>query len=75
MSKIIDFEASVYDVIQLHPQVKDIMLELGFADLQNPAMLNTVGRFMTINKGIRLKKKNRAEVVALFQHYGFEVKE
>lgn len=75
MEKIIDFDASVFDTIQLFPEVKKIMLDLGFADLNNPAMLNTVGRFMTINKGIRLKKMNAETVRALFVQNGFTIKE
>ncbi|MCR5415228.1 MAG: DUF1858 domain-containing protein, partial [Pseudobutyrivibrio sp.] len=51
MSKIIDLTKSVYDLCQEFPEVKDIMLELGFKDITNPVALNTMGRVMTIPKG------------------------
>lgn len=73
MEKTIDFNVPVYDIIQKYPEVKQIMLDLGFKDLNNPALLNTVGRYVTLNKGSRLKKISIDKMVAAFEQAGFKV--
>jgi hypothetical protein len=56
MEKIINFNKSVYELSKENPEIIQIMKELGFTDIDKPGMLNTMGRFMTINKGIVMKK-------------------
>lgn len=48
MSKKIDLNWSVYDITKTYPEVIDIMANLGFDEIKKPAMLNSVGRIMTI---------------------------
>lgn len=74
MEKIIDLNVPVYDLIQNYPEVQEIMLELGFKDLKNPALLNTVGRYVTLNKGSRLKKIPLEKIKETFEEKGFIVK-
>ncbi len=73
LEKIIDFNTPVFDLIQAYPEVQEMMLELGFKDLKNPALLNTVGRYVTLNKGARLKKISVDKMIAYFKEHGFEV--
>jgi hypothetical protein len=42
------------------------MVELGFHDIAKPGMLQTVGRFMTLSKGIALKKVSMETVEQTF---------
>ena len=49
------------------------MAELGFAEITDPLVLNTMGRVMTIPKGAALKKVPLDRIVAAFQVKGFEV--
>ncbi|NLY96172.1 MAG: DUF1858 domain-containing protein, partial [Clostridiaceae bacterium] len=51
MSKAIDLSKSVYEICKEYPEVVDIMRDLGFENITNPAMMKTAGRFMTIPKG------------------------
>ena len=51
MAKIIDLKKTVHELVKEYPEVKDIMLDLGFAEITKPAKLQTLGRVMTIPKG------------------------
>lgn len=75
MEKVLKMEESILDLVSRHPEAMDIMVELGFRDIAKPGMLQTAGRFMTLSKGIKLKKMDVDTVKLTFQRYGFEVLE
>ncbi|MGF7047595.1 hypothetical protein J2T13_002100 [Paenibacillus sp. DS2015] len=75
MEKVLKMEESIYEWVNRYPEVIDIMVELGFCDIVKPGMLQTAGRFMTLSKGIKLKKMDIDTVKLTFQHYGFKVLE
>lgn len=64
MSKKIDLNWSVYDITKTYPEVIDIMANLGFDEIKKPAMLNSVGRIMTIPKGAKAKGISIPVVIA-----------
>ena len=43
MDNIIDVSIPVAEVVDKHPEVLEILVELGFKPLANPLMRNTVG--------------------------------
>ena len=51
--KKIDGNKTVYTLIEENPELKSVLVELGFTPLNNEAMLNTVGRMMTLNNGAK----------------------
>ena len=73
MTKRIDLGRPLYEVVQAYPEVVAIMVELGFKEIKAPGMLQTAGRYMTIEKGAKLKKIPLEQVVAAFQAAGFEI--
>lgn len=73
MEKMLKMDESIFDMVSRHPEVIDIMVELGFKDIANPGMLQTAGRFMTLAKGIKLKKINLDVVILTFKRHGFEI--
>ena len=73
MAKIIDLKKSAHDLVKEYPEVKDIMLELGFTEITKPAKLQTLGRVMTIPKGAGMMKIPMETVVKAFEDKGFEV--
>ena len=75
MGKVLKLGESIFELVSRHPEAIDIMVELGFRDIAKPGMLQTAGRFMTLSKGIKLKKMNVDTVKLTFQSYGFEVVE
>lgn len=61
----------LYDIINEHPDVKDIMVELGFKDIIKPGMLQSVGKLMTIEKGIKMKNISWDLAVKKFKEHGY----
>ena len=51
----IDLNETVYSLCTKHPELIDLLRELGFADITKPGMLQSAGRFMTPVKGAALK--------------------
>ncbi|MHA6533804.1 DUF1858 domain-containing protein [Paenibacillus sp. BAC0078] len=72
MSKKLSLEESIFELVNRHPEVVDIMVELGFHDITRPGMLQTAGRFMTLSKGVKLKRMDLETVRLAFERYGFE---
>jgi hypothetical protein len=75
VSRVIDLSKSVYEICKEHPEVVAIMKDLGFENITNPGMLNTVGRFMTIPKGAAMKRIPLEKVKEAFAAKGYELKE
>ena len=48
MDNVIDVSIPVAQVIDQHPEVLDLLVELGFKPLANPIMRNTVGRKVSL---------------------------
>ncbi|NLL41913.1 MAG: DUF1858 domain-containing protein [Firmicutes bacterium] len=55
MEKTIDLSKTVYELVQEYPELVEVMREIGFANITNPAMLKTAGRVMTIPKGAAMR--------------------
>ena len=73
MDKILDLDKSVASLVKEYPEVADIMVELGFTEIKNPAMLASVGRIMNLKKGSQMKKIPMEEIVRAFREEGFEI--
>lgn len=75
MGNTVDLSKSVYEVCKEHPNIIEIMKELGFESITNPGMLNTAGRFMTIPKGATMKNIPMNKIKEVFSSKGYEIKE
>ena len=75
MDKILDLDKSVASLVKEYPEVADIMHELGFTEIKNPAMLASVGRIMNLKKGSQMKKIPMEEIVRAFREKGFEIRD
>lgn len=73
MTKKLDLNKSVYELAQEYPEIIDVMVKLGFHEISKKAMLNSVGKFMTIPKGAKLKNISMMEIVSAFMQEGFEI--
>ena len=71
MEKKLDLSKSVYDLVTEYPEVADIMKELGFSEITNKVMLNSVGKIMTIPKGAKMKGVSMIDIVGAFMKAGF----
>ncbi len=73
MGKKLDLSKPVYELVTQYPELKDIMVELGFKEIANPAMLNSVGRLTTIPKGAKMHKISMMKVVTKLITSGYEL--
>lgn len=73
MEKTIDLSKSVFELSKEHPELVEIMKELGFKDIASPGMLNTAGRFMTIPKGAALKGIEMDKIKEMLASIGYKV--
>ncbi len=48
--KKISINTSIYELVKNDSKIGEIMYSLGFKDIINPVMLNSVGRIMNIKK-------------------------
>lgn len=71
MEKKLDLSKSVYDLVKAYPEVADIMKDLGFSEITNKIMLNSVGKIMTIPKGAKMKGISMIDIVGAFMKAGF----
>lgn len=72
--KTIDGNKTVYVLIQENPELKDVLVNLGFTPLNDPKMLNTVGRMMSLNNGAKQIKLDREDLKAGLREANFELK-
>lgn len=69
----ISLHTPVRDLVQEHPSIVPVMVQMGLSGVTDPSLLNTVGRFMTLAKGAKMKHIALADLVAKLQEAGFEV--
>jgi hypothetical protein len=73
--KIIELSQSILSLVTMHPEIKDILFELGFKDIVKPGMLQTVGRIMTLEKGSRMQSIDLEVVKHKLTEKGYTIKE
>ena len=73
MDNIIDVTVPVAEVVDKHPEVLDILVDLGFKPLANPIMRNTLGRKTSLKMGSTLAGIKIEDIVATLEANGYEV--
>ncbi|MDU5334195.1 DUF1858 domain-containing protein [Enterococcus sp.] len=72
--KELDLSKSLFDLVTLYPEIKDLMYKLGFEAIAKPGMLQTAGRYVTIPKGAKMKHIPMEKIIKEFEANGFTVK-
>ena len=70
-AKHISLSSSIYALATAYPEIISIMKELGFHDIANPLMLQTMGKIMTIPKGARAKQVSLDHIIQTLENHGF----
>lgn len=73
--KQIDGKRTVYDIIREYPELKPVLVEIGFKPLNDEKMLNTVGRMMPLNSGAKQIKLSHEELKERLRKEGFELQD
>lgn len=71
--KAVDLSLSVYELCTKEPELVPLLESIGFGDITKPGMLDTVGRFMTLEKGAKLKKISMEEITEQFNKFGYRL--
>jgi hypothetical protein len=51
----IKIQQTVFEIIKAYPEYKQVLIEAGFSKLADSGMLNTMGKIMTLEKGMMLR--------------------
>ena len=73
--KEISLKQSVHDICTAHPELLDVMREIGFVNITKPGLLQSVGKVMTIPKGCRTMKIPLEKVKEHFHAHGYKIVE
>lgn len=71
--KIVDLDQSVYELCSRHPDLPEVLRNIGFTDIVKPGMLQTAGRIMTIPKGAKMKRIPLDKIISALENSGFTV--
>ncbi|WP_338217591.1 DUF1858 domain-containing protein [Lacticaseibacillus salsurivasis] len=69
----INLTTPVHDLVAAHPDIVPIMVQMGLDGVTQPGLLNTVGRFMTLEKGAKMKHIPLNQLIETLTQAGFEV--
>lgn len=69
----IDLSIPVAQVVDQHPEVLDLLVELGFIPLANPVLRQTVGRTVSLVQGAKMKGLDIQEIQRVLEYNGYEV--
>ncbi|MEQ9764074.1 DUF1858 domain-containing protein [Streptococcus sp. ZJ151] len=75
MHNTIDLKKPVADIIKDHPELQEILVELGFKPLANPAMLNTVGKVTSLKSGAKLAHIPIEKIKETLLMHGYDIEE
>lgn len=73
--KIISVHEKVYNLIKQYPELRAILIDLGFEHMKDDAMLNTAGRIMTLSKAARRNKVTYQDYQNALEPHGFKLEE
>lgn len=73
MMKILDLKKNVYELVKEYPEIADILSGMGLSEVKKSAVLNSVGKLMTIPKGMKLRKMSLKDAIEKFRSAGFEI--
>ena len=68
----IDLNETVYALCTKHPELAEILREIGFTDITKPGMLQSAGRFMTLQKGAALKRIPLENIISQLAARGYD---
>ena len=70
----IDLSIPVNDTLKKNPEILDLLVDIGFKPLKNPAMRESVGRLVTLNTGCDMINIPVSQLVQELEWNGYTVK-
>ncbi len=69
----IDLNLPVAQVVEAHPEILELLIELGFKPLANPLMRQTLGRKVSIRQGAKLQGVDLQRICQTLEYNGYQV--
>lgn len=73
MENHIDLNKPVKQLIDTHPELIDILVDIGFKPLANPKMRQSVGKIVTLKQGCKLINLPLKELINELQWNGYTI--
>lgn len=73
--KEISLKDTVFETVSKFPEIREVIISLGFAPLRDDKMLQTAGRMMTLGRAAKQFSLSYETVVQKLADHGFTVKE
>lgn len=73
LSNEIDLTKPVAKTLEEHPELREILVDLGFKPLNNPVLLKTLGQTTSLLMGARLIKLPISQLRQTLVCHGYEV--
>lgn len=71
---VIDLDEKLYLVLKDNETLKTILFELGFKEIVKPQMIQTMGRFMSIRQGAKLRHVDLDLIIKRLIKEGYTIK-
>lgn len=64
---------TIYELVTSFPELKDILKSIGFERITDPLMSQTVGKFMTLASGSKMKNIDLQTIKKTLEKHGFHL--
>ena len=71
--KTLNLQKTIYELTEEHPELIDLLANLGFLGVRSTVVRNTLGRKMTLAEGCRAQRKDVEAVIEHLESRGFVV--
>lgn len=69
----VNINDKVFKIVSTHPEIKDILASLGFTEILKPGRLETVGRFVSLKNGAKMREIDLNLIINELKMKGYEV--
>ncbi len=72
MKKVVNSNASIYEIIKTYPELIELFSKIGFNELTNQNIINTLGRVLTIPTYAKEKNINIDMITKTFADHNYD---
>lgn len=75
MNNVVHLNQPVNKELKEHPELLDILVDLGFKPLSNPVMRQSLGNITTLKQGCQFLSLSLDELKETLNNHGYEISE
>lgn len=73
--QVIKSNQTVFELVKMYPELKEVLYDMGFKLINNPAMSSTMGKIMTIEKGCKMRDISLEVIIEKLKEKGYQYME